>query len=161
MIPPLENVENPGSSAPRASFLRVCASRSRSPTPVNVAVATVDRMAAKPIYREALLVALRCVQDHIPGGDLAVQWHLIREFAVWKGSLDTSLAYPSHGGTVATCLETCCRVDRSRCFLVGRHVSHISVSLSVAMTPCLKMGTPRDDTALLFVELSVVRISYR
>ena len=42
---------------------------------------------------------------------------------------------------------------RSRCVLVGHHLSHFPVSHSVAMTPCRKMGTPADNTTFLLGKL--------
>lgn len=54
------------------------------PTPLNVLGNLVEpawRATIEPMYEEALLAALRRIQDHIPASDFAVQWDLAMEFA--------------------------------------------------------------------------------
>ena len=67
------------------------------PTPLNVLAVLVDpawKATIEPIYEEALLAALRRIQDHIPASDLAVQWDLALEFAYLEGVAFPPLWFP-------------------------------------------------------------------
>ena len=47
------------------------------------------RAVVEPVYEKALLAALRRIQDHVPAGDLAIQWDLAKEFAFLEGAAST------------------------------------------------------------------------
>lgn len=59
------------------------------PTPVNVLgnlIRPAWRTTLEPIYTEALLQALRRIQNSIPHKDLAIQWDMAGEFAFLEGA---------------------------------------------------------------------------
>ncbi len=59
------------------------------PTPINVVGILVEpswRARVEPYYEQALLAALKHIQDHIPAADLAIQWDLASEFAFLEGA---------------------------------------------------------------------------
>jgi hypothetical protein len=68
------------------------------PTPFSVLINRIlpaYHAEIEPLYEDAMLTALRCIQDNIPANDLAIQWDIALEFAALEFD-GTGLAMPAN-----------------------------------------------------------------
>ena len=86
------------------------------PTPINVLGILVEpswRASIEPYYEQALLVALKRIQDTIPSADLAIQWDLASEFAYLEGADPTPVWFsPLKDGILERVLKVAAAVSK-------------------------------------------------
>lgn len=116
------------------------------PTPINVLGKLVEpswRASLEPYYEQALLTALKRIQDTIPSADLAIQWDLASEFAYLEGAGSTPAWFsPLKDGIIARVLKVAGAVNED--VALGFHLCYGDMGHKHFVEP--------KDTALL-VEL--------
>ena len=116
------------------------------PTPINVLGNLVEpswRARVEPYYEEALLAALKRIQDSIPSADLAVQWDLASEFAYLEGAASSPAWFsPLKDGIIKRVLRVAAAVHED--VALGFHLCYGDMGHKHFVEP--------KDTALL-VEL--------